>query len=414
VRLWLCGFAVGQLLLCFPAAANDDLIGTARAHEANEDFVLANDFYQQAVDAFVVDKAEGSVEMLTALLEQSRVQIKIGKTETAEDTLRYAQSIVRRNEGVYSEKQLEIISRLADIAFNAGDAGSANDLHRFSFLLKRNHAGDNPDALLPAHRSLADWYMDTGQYYMARNELVEAASLIELTDGEHDPRLIELQLAIAKTRRLQKISRSDKSLHEALEVVQANPDLAEDVKSSVYLELGDTYTAKRKDKRAASYYEKVAITSPPRMISMAGYAKYRRARADFLVANPGRQYKHRVLDVRTDAELSKAGWRTQRVVGSPLQFSLGQLRYISPGVRDRRYLPMISVTMAFSVDREGRVKNVDIIDSNAPRNLNLILKRSAAKLRYRPALVEGVPVDTERVTLTQTFKTPESIAGITP
>jgi len=46
---------------------------------------------------------------------------------------------------------------------------------------------------------------------------------------------------------------------------------------------------------------------------------------------------------------------------------------------------------------------VQFVETNAPLKLNQLMRRALAKTRYRPALANGIPVDTEHVRLIQTF-----------
>ena len=60
------------------------------------------------------------------------------------------------------------------------------------------------------------------------------------------------------------------------------------------------------------------------------------------------------------------------------------------------------VTFRFTVTKEGRVKDVEIVDSQPPRIWDSATLRSVSTWKYQPALKDGVPV--EQVGLTATYR----------
>lgn len=52
-----------------------------------------------------------------------------------------------------------------------------------------------------------------------------------------------------------------------------------------------------------------------------------------------------------------------------------------------------NVTVTFTVSREGRVENVDIVDANPPDVFETAVIRCVSRWRFKPPTVEGVPVN---------------------
>jgi tetratricopeptide (TPR) repeat protein len=315
---------------------------------------------------------------------------------------------VHRQEGVYSTGQLEVINEMAALNLRSGDIRQANKLQKFSFAISRDKYGADDLDILPAHSRLIQWYMETGQYSEVRRELDKAMELVKEHTSEHDPRLIDYMRLVAKTRRLQGIWKSEKSLIEALEILDKNPDLPLDVKSGVYLELADAYVARRKPKKAEQYYSQVTLgegqQTEPALIPITSSISMRakqggRYSAAFKVPLSEKDYGVMVTESNfTQPSLP----RSTPMIGNPFQFSrdllIGGLR-LRPNLNFRR----VKMTFEFTVTKSGKVQEVEVLASNAPSKLDNFMRKVLAKIRYRPGLLENIPIDTPKVQLTQTF-----------
>jgi len=92
-----------------------------------------------------------------------------------------------------------------------------------------------------------------------------------------------------------------------------------------------------------------------------------------------------------------------------------------PGGTDRSALPQVRIepdypqiakargiegwiTFRFTVTREGRVTDVEIVDADPPRVWDQATLRAVSNWRYQPKLEDGVPVEQQGVTATYRFK----------
>ena len=92
------------------------------------------------------------------------------------------------------------------------------------------------------------------------------------------------------------------------------------------------------------------------------------------------------------------------MVGNPFQFTFKQLQTILPSsLRNDADLATLSIELDFTVTETGAIRDIELTKSNAPVKLNRLMKQVLRKTRFRPALVEGQPVITHNVTLTQSF-----------
>ena len=398
-------------LLASPAAMSqsiEKLMDEALLLESDRRFRSASELYEQIIVAITESKGPHTTTLIEPLLGKARSLVARRRYDDAREALLLAQNIAHRQEGVYSTGQLEVIDEMAALNLMSGDIRQANKLQKFSFAISRDKYGvDNLD-ILPAHSRLIQWYMETGQYSEVRRELDKAMELVKEHSSEHDPRLIHYMRLVAKTRRLQGIWKSEKSLIEALEILDKNPDLPLDVKTDVYLELADAYVARRKPKKAVQYYSQVTLgegqQTEPALIPITSSVSIRarqgeRYSASFKIPLSEKDYGVMV----TEGNLARPSLtRSTPTIGSPFQFSrgllIGGLR-LRPNLNFRR----VKMTFEFTVTKSGKVKEVELLASNAPSKLDNFMRKVLAKIRYRPGLLEGIPIDTTKVQLTQTF-----------
>ena len=368
----------------------------------------ASELYEQIIVAITESKGPHTTTLIEPLLGKARSLVARRRYDDAREALLLAQNIVHRQEGVYSTGQLEVIEEMAALNLRSGDIRQANKLQSFSFAISRDKYGADDLDILPAHSRLIQWYMETGQYGEVRKELDKAMDLVKVHTSEHDPRLIDYMRLVAKTRRLQGIWKSEKSLIEALEILDKNPDLPLDVKSDVYLELADAYVARRKPKKAVQYYSQGTLgegqQTEPALIPITSSVSMRarqgeRYSAAFKVPLSEKDYGVMV----TEGNLAQPTLpRSTPMIGKPFQFSrgllIGGLR-LRPNLNFRR----VKMTFEFTVTKSGKVQEVEVLASNAPSKLDNFMRKVLAKIRYRPGLLEGIPIDTPKVQLTQTF-----------
>ncbi|HJN51714.1 MAG: tetratricopeptide repeat protein [Pseudomonadales bacterium] len=385
------------------------LISRASAYEVDQQFELAAELYEAAISQTIDTRGESSIDLIEPLLGVGRSLIAQGYFDKAKETLRHAQVVAHRNEGVYSLRQLEVIDHMTDIALKSDDVLEANREQTFSFFVSEHYYGDTSLDLLPAYYKLAQWYLDTGRYYWVKKELDNAMNLIREQAGDLDPRLIEFLRFGAKSRWLYGSCCGEKLLAEALEIVAGNPQLAQDVKSTVYLDLGDAHTLRGKTSKAAEYYSLGYLPPPgdrsrsqPTMIAMSDYLPGYSLL--FQIPLSQRVSNIRISDGPIELRHLRSEERSRIAIGSPIQFMHYQLEEVLPfRFRHLENFSGIAITSEFTVTSEGTLRDVQFVETNAPLKLNQLMRRALAKTRYRPALANGIPVDTEHVRLIQTF-----------
>jgi len=414
----------------------------AAEFETDQDHDSALDEYLSLVQVVAQAEGEYSDQLLEPLAGLSRTYIALDYVEEAESSIRRAQHIAHRNDGVYSPRQIEFIEMMVDLALKTGAPLQADKQQHFLFFIgTRRFAGLEGTH---AYIKLANWYTATGQYREARKILEEAITLIQTSAGEYDLRLLEPLRLISQSRRLQGGCCIEKGLERAIEILDQHVDAPADVIADIYSELGDANIIYNKPDIAAEQYAasyiamEAAGNQVPRLISMSkrigktshhqkkmfrleqnsfgGYNRMRRMSLDeqleaqyqppqfYIVPLSGNSYGLKIKDTLTMGMTSDDEVKTERMIGSPFQFISHQLQNILPiALRDESKLASIFIDLKFTVDETGKVENVEFTNSNAPVKLNRLMKEVMRKVKFRPGLVEGRPVITHNVTLSQSF-----------
>jgi hypothetical protein len=420
-----------------------EAMAVAAEFEAVRDHDSALDEYLSLVEVVADSYGEYSDQLLEPLAGLSRTYIAMGYAEEAGLSLRRAQHITHRNDGVYSPRQIEFIEMMADLALLTRAPMDADKQQKFMFFVSSHHFSGLDG--IHAYTRLATWYTATGQHRKARRILEEVITMIETEAGENDLRLMEPLKLISQSRRLQGACCIERSLERATGILDQHSDVPGDIVADIYSELADANIIYGKTDIAASLYaasyaaERTVKTQAPKMISMSkkignsshprkqmfamrqdtfsGYDRMRRMSLDeqlkaqyqppqiFTVAIPEHNYGLRIKDTLTMPPSGERVERTEALVGTPFQFLSHQLQNILPNaLRDEVQLASIFIELNFTVSEKGSVQNIEFRSSNAPVKLNRLMKEVIRKIKFRPGLVEGQPVITHNVMLTQSFE----------
>ena len=95
----------------------------------------------------------------------------------------------------------------------------------------------------------------------------------------------------------------------------------------------------------------------------------------------------------------------QELVGHPILFSKDQLNNVIP-LRRGKGIEELKIELSFTVTSDGDLEEIEVKDSTAPLKLDRLIVDALKKARYRPGIVDGLPVTTKNVQLVQTFSSP--------
>ena len=416
-------------------------------------YELAIKDYLALMENIEAREGQFSAELVGPLLGLARSYLALNELVAAEDSAARAQHLQHRDGGVLSLDQLAVIEIKTRIHLLEGRPSKADKQQRFAFYLaERNHGNDSVEAL-PAAYKLIDWYTATGQYYKAQRLLVRTIKSFSESKGQQEAgqeeALLPALLRSARLRRLRGIAGQHRHLESALKVITENPDIAQERKTEVYLALADAYLIANRFVDSQKYYQimfdsldendQLEQFSQPKELALSnllnesnskGYSEYKGNSLNRVDVS-SRDY--RTFDRDNELSLSEpqklvlpfqdddyavlfnensndpAAHKTFEVVGEPFRFVRDQLADFLPRtLRSDEGLATIEIEMIFSVNAEGRTHNINVASEQATGRLLRTMRRVLAKTRFRPRLLDGQPVATKVMELTQTFQPPSA------
>lgn len=390
---------------------------------------------EDSIESLALDGGPFSSRLFDPLMELAGRQLDFGLTEDAVDTLHRAQNIAHRNEGVYTPSQLRIVEILTNLALKDRAWDDANRQKKFAFFVTRHAFEDDQPEVLSAFSAMGNWYMNTGQPRRARKLMQEARELAVKTG--QDP--LPFAILENRARRIEGLCCNPQKLIDALETSTFNH--LPEVLIATYLEIADTLTLGGKSQRASEYFRNTVnhgvqkVSTPPVLLGvrrnlskpfsdqsiafrvirdspMTAGQRLRRLTEQQRLEEPNEEPgwflvdpdgSHRGFSTRDSHESYDRDKRTYAMIGSPIMFSEDQLDQLLP-LRLEKRKETLKIEISYNITETGDLENIDVIESNAPVKLNRLVTSALRKINYRPALVNGVPVATDNVTLVQTFE----------
>jgi tetratricopeptide (TPR) repeat protein len=425
----------------------NDLDAVARLHEINGNYTLAIDNYLNFVLEVQEQQGSYSAALIESMIGLTRSYQALGDYAKASEYGARAQHLTHRNEGVYSQRQLEIIDLMTDAFLAQGDPEQADKTQKFSLFIAQHHVAEDSLEAIAALNKLGQWYVDSGQFTRADTLLNTQAEIVTNAAGPLDPHHLPIIIERAKLKRLRRICCSHIVMQKALPILQNNPSVPTDLRIETYLALGDSYTDQGKTITAADYYRQAwqlmdvseqTTLAEPTSIAMSRALITQRGKDPRLFA-PERDHfgntqfspissqeqiiletlppqsfalplaeKLYTMALRDKGQYSPYENREKvyRVVGHPYRFVHRQIINILPsGYHSDSELSQLVVDLNFTVGSRGDLYDIQILTPQVPSKLRRLLRESLRRSVYRPGIKNGEPVETKNVQLKQTFKT---------
>lgn len=308
----------------------------------------------------------------------------------AEDSLRRAQHIVHRQDGVYSRRQLPVIKAIAGVKMAQGAHLDADLEQRFNLKVSEKAYGQASEELMPTLNQLGNYFANRGasiafnaeqEERMYRDRLFREAtrmfersiSIIEDKYGDTDLRLVEplKGLARAKFKRGTGLINAERPMERALSIVRGNPatDKADHAKALV--DLADLYTLTSDSRAGDLYIEAWQLLSDDQAQEQLQYE---------LFARPKR--------LHPEVPIQPVLFR------HPVGVEKGEELFVD---------------IRFDIREDGRVRNAVIQDGNVANSDRKQMRNFVAGMRYRPRVVEGELAETEGMDLHQNYLFKERI-----
>lgn len=451
-RQWL---GIGLILLSatFSGYLRAELSGLD--HERDLNFREAVVQYRLEIEAAETLYGEYDPKLYQPLLGLARSLQKLGDFEAATEAARRAQHISHRHEGVHTPTQLEVVELLTRLHLANAEPLMADKQQRFAYYVRKSNVAEDSLEMLPALETLAKWYEKTGQLHRARKLNEQGLEIVESHFGEDAIEQLPYLQRLARLKRLQRVCCSTRIMEQALDIVEANPNISDDVKAQTYLQVADAHTIADNRQEASTFYRrawelmppeerarklskpsKIAFSRPLETASSMHSRVYRIERdafgrreykpllddelreleslppQEFVLNADNTEYDIRIRDrtVSSNRDMKPA----VRTVGQPYMFLRSQFFQILPSrLKSDEALANITIDLQFDIDSTGKPFNIEVLTEDAPNKVSKLMRNVVRKSRFRPRMEDGYPVATQSFRLTQSFgpreTKPESI-----
>ncbi|MEQ8861340.1 MAG: energy transducer TonB [Pseudomonadales bacterium] len=318
-----------------------------------------------------------------------------GQGRQQEALVRYQRALhlSRVNDGLNTPDQVAIVYREATVLKSLGSYQAANDREEYAYdVLHRAH-GPLDEELLPGIYHLAQWYERTSNVFAARSLYEQAVRIIEAHDKLETPAAIPALRGIATSYRMERFPpfylsdmeqdessviagsafrqqvtvnnfpAGEAALQRIIRIRQEQQPVDQLALAGSVLDLADWYTLFDKSRRAEPLYAHAwELMADMENFDTASY-----------FADPELLY-----------------FPTPGNPSAP-----------PPEQRGERSTGYVEV--AFSVTEDGYVRNLDTVASQPDGLMDFRVRKSLRLARYRPMLVDGVPVARESFTYRHEF-----------
>jgi TonB family protein len=373
------------------AEITDPLDPIERQIDAQE-YASAVDWLQQRIDHIEQSSHRFDDRLIRPLTLLGDAFTGMGDHDAALGHYQRAVHLTRVNHGLTAPGQVAIVYREAGAYKALGEYQEANSREEYAYhVLSRAH-DPLDEAMLPGIYHLARWYQSTNNVFAARALYEQAVAILDTHGKAHTDAAIPALQGVALSYRLERFPRF----------------------YSTDLEAGSTIIP------ASSMQQPVSVNNFP-----AGEAALQRViqiRQAAAQADPV-AVAESVLDLADWYTLFDKSQRAEPLYGHAWElmstvetfdaasyFAEPRLLYYpapsapSPPPAEARGEPITGfVEVAFDVTDDGQVRSLDTVASEPDGLMDFRVRKSLRLARYRPMLVDGVPVAKARHTYRHEF-----------
>lgn len=374
--------------------------------------------YKQSIRIIEKHKGVYAAALLSPLRDLGSLYYNHSDYEFALNTLRRAQHITHRNDGVYSLEQLPFVDSITMLNIKTGQVKDADRQQRFYYSINVQNYGEDDPRMVPAMNKMADWYKASGQFKKALKTYEKVLLVIDKFKLGEIKKLRPLR-GLSTVIYLKGGCCVDEPLGEALQIVMSDPGSDHVAELEALVHLADMQMIRNKKAAAKEYYEHAwaslgsenplihELFDTPELLGVSRVADVHKA---YYMTVDGRanatKTVYRVGRYQESASGISFGKKKKKpataVIGRPLSLCHSQALELAR-TNDSDKLAQYFVDVNFTVTSEGAVKNISLLDSNAPRRLQHYVTNTLRQARYRPSFREGKAVDTNDIRLRQTF-----------
>lgn len=362
-------------------AGDDPLARIERQIEA-EEFQPAIDELEQRVEVIEDDSHRFDRRLVRPLTLLGDAYSGLGEYEEALGHYQRALHLNRVNLGLNSPEQVEIVYREAEALKKLGDYQQANDREEYAYhILNRAHEPMD-EARLPGIYHLAGWYERTGNVFAARALYEQAVQILDAHGKIETKAAIPALQGIAASYRME---RFPPFFQPDLEPAEGSVVTASTLRQPVSINnfpAGEAALQRVIRIRQADENENPIALAKAVLDLADWYTLFDKPRR----AEPLYAHAWELMD----------GVEQFDVVG---YFAEPELLYFpapgdpsSPPPEERGEQATGHVEVAFDVTEDGYVRSLNTVSSRPDGLMDFRVRKSLRLARYRPMLVDGVPV----------------------
>jgi tetratricopeptide (TPR) repeat protein len=335
----------------------------------NKQYEAAIQNFTSAIEIIEAVEDRLNAGLVNPLKGLGAAQLSNGRPDLASNSFIRARHITHVNEGPHNIEQVEILESLAEANVRLGDIEAARDVLDRIHALNVRHFEDDRLGLLPSLMRRADWQHRAGYYNDERATYRRAVRIVEESAGKKDERLVDPLLRLGKsfyyyepiTDSLQRpVGNSPESyLKRAVRIAEETPDYPWLGLAEARLALADYYVVTESHNRARKIYKEVwdELSADESRLEMRNE----------LMGNPEPVWQEPLPD------------RTKGASSGPQNSSK-----LLTGV----------ININYTISDRGRVQ-VMRTEANPPEftDMQRLVHREVRRRAFRPAIVDGVPVE---------------------
>lgn len=354
-------------------------------------FTAAEASYKRAL-AIVQSRNSSATDraLLRPLQGLGMTYARTDQPAAAVNTLKDAVDLSRNIDGLYNLEQLEYVYALIDLYIAGNRLTEAEREHLFAFRIAETAYGKDDARMLPAYDYLGRWYEFVGRYTTARVQHNRALRLAVQTGGRGSVATVAPLRGVARAFRLEYLYGREPS---------EQPVGNDPLQFSTGISGGQMSTELNPEGERALLMALGALdrADPPNP-ALLGETLLDLADWQLIDDNA----RGAVLAYR-DAWQAMVRAGTTALVSAPRQ-----LRYRAPSASITRFkggdvteYEEFSIEAKFTVKADGSTTDVTTVPNDAPAELHETLSYAVRKALYAPRLVDGEPVDTTGISLTE-------------
>jgi tetratricopeptide (TPR) repeat protein len=353
-------------------------LGIVQHSNGQYDAAIQN--FTSAVEIIEIVEDRLNDALVNPLKGLGAAQLGNGRPDLAQKTFTRAAHITHVNEGPHNLDQVEILESIAETFIRMGDTKEARNILDRIHIINVKYFEKNPMGLLPSLMNRAAWQHRAGYYAEERSSYRRAIRIVESVAGSNDPLLVE------PLRRL----------GESFYYV--------DVNMTTPQQQGIVATGEMYFKRASRIAEK------SKGFDWRQLAETKIALADYYTftasQNRSRKIYKQAWDLLSTDEERLA--LRDELFADPVAIRTQSLPLYAGGLGDsgssRKDLLAGKIIVNYGVSTRGRISDMQTEAIPAEfTDMQRMVHREIRRRVFRPRLVDGVAVDSERLIFEHAF-----------